>query len=519
MSLEQLDVLALRRWVITTRAAMSTHADAINALNVFPVADRDTGTNMSVTMELAVDGLAAEAPPDLLTSVEVLARSTVLAARGNSGVILSQLVRGLADVVVALNGAPLRAPDVADVLAAAARRARSGVRSPVEGTMLSVADSAAQAAAAASHEPLTQLVDHVVAAAQDAVARTREQLPQLREAGVVDAGAVGYWLVLRALQHVVRREPGTVLNGAVPDWLTPPERACPSAEPGAEQGVGGPAYELMFVLRDSDEVSVERLAESLSHIGDSLVIAGGGDLCNVHVHLDDLASGVNAAVAAGRPDQFQITRFADQLAPPPDPDQPNDSAPAGRSRLIAILDSPGLAALVRRADPAGDVLIAPSADALNDVLDGGDNWQILADTPRLHALAAAAVLDRPGSWVGDGRHPAQLIAALSILCTGGSAADVSARSECDRAADDVGVHVVDDASGDEDPSDMMRRCRDLLDSIVGNDTELVTLVAGANAPQELLETLEAHLQNHRPHVDVTSYVGGRPGVVLDVGCE
>lgn len=519
MSLEQLDVLALRRWVITTRAAMSTHADAINALNVFPVADRDTGTNMSVTMELAVDGLAAEAPGDLLTSVEVLARSTVLAARGNSGVILSQLVRGLADVVIALDGAPLLAPDVADVLAAAARRARGGVRSPVEGTMLSVADAAARTAAGASHESLGELVDQVVAAAQDAVARTREQLPVLREAGVVDAGAVGYWLVLRALQHVVHREPGTILNGDVPAWLTPPERACPSDKPRAEYGFGGPAYELMFVLRDGDDVSVERLAESLSQLGDSLVIAGGGDLCSVHVHLDDLAAGVNAGVAAGRPDQFQITRFADQLAAPPDPIPQDDSVQQTGSSLIVALDSPGLASLVHDAHPAAVVLIAPGADALDDALADGDGWQILVDTPRLHDLACAAVVDRSGSRVGDSRHPAQLIAALSMLCTGGSATDVSARSECDRAADDVGVHVVDRAAGDENTADVVSRCRGLMDSVVCNDTELVTLVSGANAPQGLLETLEEHLQRHRPQADVTSYVGGRPGVVLDVGCE
>lgn len=512
MSLEQLDVLALRRWVITTRAAMSTHAEAINALNVFPVADRDTGTNMSVTMELAVDGLAAEAPGDLLTSVEVLARSTVLAARGNSGVILSQLVRGLADVVIALDGAPLQAPDVADVLAAAARRARGGVRSPVEGTMLSVADAAAQTAAGARHESLGELVDQVVAAAQDAVAHTREQLPVLHEAGVVDAGAVGYWLVLRALQHVVRREPGTILNGDVPAWLTPPERACPSGEGGVV--TGGPAYELMFVLRDFEDAKVQSLAHLLAQLGDSLVIASGGDLCSVHVHLDDLAAGVNAAVAAGRPDQFQITRFADQMSVPPAAATRKDSVQPTRSALIAVLDSPGLAALVHDADPAAAVLIAPGAAALDEILAGGETWQILADTPRLHALACAAVVDRPGSWVGDSHHPAQLIAALSMLCTRESTADLSARTECDGAADDVGVHVVHDSSGD-----VMRRCRELVDSVVDDETELVTLVAGANAPEGLLQALENHLQNRHLQAEVATYVGGRPGVVLDVGCE
>ncbi|MBO1765598.1 DAK2 domain-containing protein [Allobranchiibius sp. GilTou38] len=507
MPLEALDVQALRRWVITARVVLSEHADAINALNVFPVPDRDTGTNMSVTMELAVDGLASEAPPDLLTSVRVLARSTVLSARGNSGVILSQLVRGLADVVIALDGAPLRAPDVADVLREAARRARGGVRAPVEGTMLSVADAAAAAADGARDLPLVELVDAVVAAAEDAVGRTREQLPVLREAGVVDAGGVGYWLVLRSLQHVVRRAPGTVLGGGTPDWLALPERPCPAGDSGRHGG-DGPEYELVFVVHDTDDERIDRLAGVLKGLGDSVVVAGGPDVWSVHAHLDDLGAGLNAAAAAGRPARFQVTRFADQLE---DVRTPRQIA----SPVVAVLASPGLADLVHDADPGAQVLIAPDEGALGDALAGIGDRLLLTDTPALRSLAERAISGSPGSSVCHCQHPAQVLAALAVRA--GQDDPAALRRDCDDAADAVTTHTLDGSEGAGD--DIPARCRALLDRTVDDDVELVTLIAGADAPDGLLDALTEHLTAARPELEVTSFAGRRPGVVLDVGCE
>ena len=508
MPLEALDVQALRRWVITARVVLSEHADAINALNVFPVPDRDTGTNMSVTMELAVDGLASEAPPDLLTSVRVLARSTVLSARGNSGVILSQLVRGLADVVIALDGAPLRAPDVADVLREASRRARSGVRAPVEGTMLSVADAAANAAHATRDRPLAELVDAVVVAAEDAVVRTREQLPVLREAGVVDAGAVGYWLVLRSLQHVVRRAPGTVLGGETPDWLAAPERPCPDGHGGhSGHGGDGPAYELVFVVQDTDDERVERLAGVLEGLGDSVVVAGGPDVWSVHAHLDDLGAGLNAAASAGRPGRFQVTRFADH---PESVRTPQHVA----SPVLALLASPGLADLVHDADPGAQVLIAPDEGALGEALAGIGDRLLLADTPGLRALAhrVVAMSTSPGSTVCHSEHPAQVLAALALRA--GQDDPAALRRDSDNAADAVMTHTLSESDGD-----VPARCRALLDRAVTDDVELVTLIAGADAPDGLLDALTEHLTAGRPELEVTSFAGRRPGVVLDVGCE
>ncbi len=518
MPLDVLDVQALRRWVITARATLSEHAGIINSLNVFPVPDRDTGTNMSVTMNLAVDALAAEAPVDLLTSVQVLARATVVSARGNSGVILSQLARGLADVVTALDGAPLRSPDVADVLREAASRARSGVRAPVEGTMLSVADAAADAASAARDLPLAQLVDRVVDAAGDAVAATREQLPVLREAGVVDAGAVGYWLVLCSLRHVVFQDPGAVAGGATPSWLRAPERECPTGSMGAG-GVaflaGGPSQELMFVLQDSDEERVAQLVSVLESLGDSVVVAGGPELCSVHVHLDDAATAINAAVVAGRPDRFVLTRFADHAESPQDRPEP---VPNTRSPILALMASPGLADLVRGADADAEVLIAPDEQAVADALEGPICRVVVADTELLRALAQRTAAARPGSFVCAAAHPAQLLSMLAIGVGAQDCADLGAlHRECNEAAAAVSTYTVEGTA--KGAGDALAACRELLDQVVTDEVELVTLVGGADATDGLLPELIQELTSAHPEVQVTSFVGLRPGVVLDVGCE
>lgn len=518
MPLDVLDVQALRRWVITARATLSEHAGLINSLNVFPVPDRDTGTNMSVTMNLAVDGLATEAPVDLLTSVQVLARATVVSARGNSGVILSQLARGLADVVIALDGAPLRSPDLADVLREAASRARSGVRAPVEGTMLSVADAAADAARSAADLPLADLVDRVVDAARDAVALTRDQLPVLREAGVVDAGAVGYWLVLRSLQRVVHQDSGAVSEDENPSWLRAPERECPTSATGAAGAshvAGGPSHELMFVLHDSDEDRVAVLASVLESFGDSVVIAGGPELCSVHVHLDDPAAGINAAVAAGRPDRFALTRFADHADEGALPTVESETAPHPRSPILALLASPGLADLVRGADADIQVLIEPDEQAVADALSGPVCRVVVADTEPLRTMAREAARAKPGSFVCVTAHPTELLSLLAIGVGGQDCSDLGAlHRECDDAVAAVSTYTVEGPH-----ADAISACRELVEQVVTDDVELVTLVAGEEAPGGLLAELTRQLAHSHPQVEVASFDGGRLGVVLDVGCE
>src|ERR1019366_8310456 len=241
--LERLDSHAARRWALATRSAFAAHRAEMDDLNVFPVPDGDTGTNLYITLDSALEAAREPGPGSpgsgpgvegtLAGDAAALARATLLAARGNSGVILSQLVRGLSEVIgesatSGARGAPrtddhdrldgMDGPTLARAVRRASDRAYASVTRPVEGTILSVAAAAASAAelAASTGSDLYAVAHASLAAARVALAATTAQLPVLARAGVVDAGGLGYVLVLEALELVIAGEPvGTVTSNDV----------------------------------------------------------------------------------------------------------------------------------------------------------------------------------------------------------------------------------------------------------------------------------------------------------------
>jgi dihydroxyacetone kinase-like predicted kinase len=198
--LDNFDAAAVRRWAALGLDGLRRHQREIDDLNVYPVPDGDTGTNLVLTVAAAAEALTSPAT-EVGQELRALARGALLGARGNSGVILSQLLRGLADALVAVPAAHGRA--FATALATAAAAAYRAVASPVEGTILSVAQAAADAAGAAESDDLARVVGAAAAAAREALARTPEQLPALARAGVVDAGGFGLCVLLDALAEVV----------------------------------------------------------------------------------------------------------------------------------------------------------------------------------------------------------------------------------------------------------------------------------------------------------------------------
>jgi uncharacterized protein len=265
------------------RAALEERGQEVNDLNVFPVADGDTGTNLLLTLrsvEAAALAGAGGAPGAL---AEALSRAALMGARGNSGMILSQLVSGAAEALAG-GGAPDGA-DVARALRAAAEAGYRGVREPVEGTMLTVARAMAEAAEAAAGGGRDAVLAGAVAAGVRAVEETPAQLAVLREAGVVDAGALGLVIALDGLT--------AALCGSAP--LRPPTRARPPAAAGARSryryctsfAVTGPALDLAA------------LEAALVPLGDSLLVMGDERRARVHVHTDDAERALALGRAAG----------------------------------------------------------------------------------------------------------------------------------------------------------------------------------------------------------------------------
>ncbi|WP_186526149.1 DAK2 domain-containing protein [Leekyejoonella antrihumi] len=547
MTLTQLDVVALRRWVVTARADLSTHAASLDRLNVFPVPDGDTGTNLLITMDRALHTLAEEAPTQLGPAAQALAQATLVAARGNSGVILSQLVRGVAQVVSELDRAALDGRDVAAVFQRASDLARRGVGDPVEGTMLTVAAAAAEGArrAAESSGRLVDVVDSAIDAASVALLATREQLEVLREAGVVDAGGAGYLLVIQALQRVVHGGP-PMIGEDEPEWLRVSRGARTPQTPGAVgrfgsgAGPGGPAYEVMFLLSDSDDERVEMLQETLRPLGDSLIVAGGPQLWTVHVHVDDVAAALNAGAEAGRPHRFSVTRFVDQMAG-------TGCVELDEKHVcrLALVDGPGLVEVAQREGAvvphaAGGGMPTAAECSAEVAASGAASAVLLAGSKhaRIIALEAAEILGRSGrrAVVPHCAHPSQVLAALAVLgpepdgdldslgtCVESAVADMrTARVELKQGGGPVPGSGVLGTIGDEEAmagADVADVATALLDRLLDDGGELVTVVAGEGAPDDLLDRVVAHLRARSQGLEVTAIAGGGHGQALAIGVE
>ncbi|MGH9121102.1 MAG: DAK2 domain-containing protein, partial [Acidimicrobiales bacterium] len=290
----------------TYRDLLRLHQDRINRLNVYPVPDGDTGTNLALTMESVVKEVEANPRTDMAGLADALSHGSLMGARGNSGVILSQILRGIADGV-----RPLEAVDGA-TLTESLVRAREGaykaVQNPVEGTILTVM-SAAAAGATEAHAggvaTLAQVVQSATTNAADALERTPEMLPVLRAAGVVDSGGSGLLLLFYALLHVVTGAP-------LPEAPDEVVGGVPVARV-AEVGMTGGRFEVMFLL-EAPEEAMEGFRARWSAIGDSIAVVGGDGLYNCHVHTDDIGAAVEAAIEVGRPRSIRVTDLLEEVA-------------------------------------------------------------------------------------------------------------------------------------------------------------------------------------------------------------
>ncbi|MER6457838.1 DAK2 domain-containing protein [Streptomyces sp900105245] len=352
------DALAVRTWCGLALRALGRAREEIDAINVYPVADGDTGTNLYLTLESATTAMEAvfaghgtgAGEPSLADAVRAMAHGALIGARGNSGTILAQLLRGMAQVLADDARPESARPDGTGLrlaLRRAADSAREAVAHPVEGTVLTVAAAAADAAEGTEGDCGT-VARAAYEGARAALAATPGQLAVLRRAGVVDAGGRGLVTVLGALVEAFTGEAvretlhaaqaasdaharvtGVPGGAAAGPWTRAEAAASDTARAACEvpgEGTraraavagpvacadgaepGGPAFEVIYLL-EADDAAVARLRARLDALGDSLVVVGGDGLWNVHVHVDDAGAAVEAGVEAGRPYRIRITHF------------------------------------------------------------------------------------------------------------------------------------------------------------------------------------------------------------------
>ena len=342
-----LDQGAFLRWALTSVGYLAERQDDLNELNVFPVPDGDTGTNLlrtlSAALQRALSNPALRHKP-LSERLAEVSRDALRSARGNSGVILSQLMVGLAEGVAstAENGDdPRDQPldglgprELAAALETAALRGREGVHHPLDGTILSVAQAAADAGRTAAEEgdDLGEVVSKVVASAEEALAATTGKLEELREAGVVDAGGAGLVMILRALEDVVhgqRRVPAPeeprfedtlpAVGDAGDDLFgCRTERAAWATAHGGETVM----YEVVYHLENASVGALDELAHALELIGDSVVVGGSievegrREVAAVHVHTAEPGQAVEEAYAIGRPGGIRVEVLTEKASAP-----------------------------------------------------------------------------------------------------------------------------------------------------------------------------------------------------------
>ncbi|MGA5496861.1 DAK2 domain-containing protein [Streptomyces cinereoruber] len=566
--LVELDAEAVRTWCARAFDALGREREEIDAINVYPVADGDTGTNLYLTAEAAhraVEAVFAASGPDTAETVRAMAHGALLGARGNSGTILSQLLRGMATVLA--DGCD--GDHLARALAEAARAARQAVAHPVEGTILTVASAAAGACAAGG--PLVRVARDAYEGAATALTATSGQLDALERAGVVDAGGRGLVAVLGALLETV--------TGRAPDRAAP--APLPPAAPREKcAGEDGPAYEVIYLL-EADDAAVDLLRSRLDALGESLVVVGGDGLWNVHVHVDDAGAAVEAGVEAGRPHRIRITHFASDATPAPGRGTArgagsgtdgahthrygtddgyahacgtgDDAARAARGErvpraVVAVVPGEGLAGLCAE---AGATTVRtrpgepPAEDELVEAVRRAHAREVVLlpnDTDLRETAAAAAERVRAeGVRVAliPTRAAVQGIAALAVhepdrrfdedVVAMTAAAGATRYAELavaeHRSFTSAGVCQADDVLGliEGDVAvigkDLTETARTVLDRMLSAGGELVTLVVADDTPPGLAADLEQHVRRGYLAVDTTTYHAGAEAPPLLIGVE
>jgi DAK2 domain fusion protein YloV len=289
------------------RDVLRSHEAYINRLNVFPVPDGDTGTNMALTLESVVAELAAGDSREMPSVVHSISHGSLMGARGNSGVILSQVLRSLAHS--ADGGCEIDCATFADGLAKAADAAYAAVQKPVEGTILTVARAAAEGAGDGRDSGLVPMLEAARERASEALRLTPELLPVLKTAGVVDSGGAGLLLLFDAFLHVAdgRDLPEPPFRGT--DAAAVPGKAAPGTDLLVPRDL---RYEVMYILEAPDEL-MGAFREVWAGIGDSIVVVGASGVWNCHIHTDDIGAAVEAALEAGRPRNIRVTDLAEEV--------------------------------------------------------------------------------------------------------------------------------------------------------------------------------------------------------------
>src|SRR6266516_2791918 len=491
--------------------ALERNRARIDDLNVYPVPDGDTGTNMLLTVRAVTETLQQTvAKSDRAELAQEVARAALLGARGNSGVILSQIARGASEVLGAADR--LDSGVVAAALRRASDEAYAAVREPVEGTILTAIRALADEAEAHKGLPLTDLLRELTRRGDEAVEQTREQLDILRQAGVVDAGAAGLVEIVRGLAAHLTGEP-------LPDVI----EAEPLSAEAIHQEVSRFRYCVVFVV-EGQNLEAAALEQELAPLGDSLLVVGDATALKAHVHTDDPGAALRAGTALGVLERVEIGNMHVQSAQREDRLATQTGLDEGRkTAVVAVVAGEGNRRLFESMGATGVVdggeTMNPSTEELLEAIEGTRAAEavVLAnnDNVVLAARQAARLADKPVYVVPSGSLQAGLGAMLAYDPAAEAEANAAAMEEAAAAVATGSVTVASRAVS----VDGLKVARGAYLGLAGGEPIAggTSFDTGADEPE--LGPLLARVAERHPELELEVHPGGQPHHPLLIAAE
>ncbi len=546
MSVQTIDAKMLQKMFLAGAKGLEAKKEYINELNVFPVPDGDTGTNMTMTIMAAAKDVANLQDPTLTELGKAISSGSLRGARGNSGVIMSQIFRGFVK--------ELKGLDIIDVTVLgngvqhAAETAYKAVMKPKEGTILTVAKAGADKSmdllVNGDTDDIIKFCDEVAAEMEEALLQTPELLPVLKQAGVVDSGGEGLMTFIRGALDALKGKAtdftvntGTatrVVNGSVG-----------AAE---EEDIRfGYCTEFIIMLERGEDVVESQLKEYLQKIGDCVVVVADDDIVKVHVHTNDPGLAIQKALTYGsltsmkidnmrEEHQEKVIRDAQKVAE--STSTPKKEEPRKENGFIAVAAGDGLADIFR--DLGVDYVIEggqtmnPSTDDVLSAIEqvNADNIFVLPNNGNiiLAANQAKELTEDKEVYVVPSKNIPQGIAAMISFVSGRSAAENAESMEEEMqliksgqvtyAVRDTNMDGKDIKQGDfmgltdktivSVGSDLQGTAKELIESLLDEDSELVSLYYGSDATKEQAEQLAEDIESTHEDVEVEVQYGGQP---------
>ncbi len=509
-------------------------ASDVDALNVFPVPDGDTGTNMLLTMNSSMEE-AYRAPDNSSSAIaQAIARGALMGARGNSGVILSQIMRGLAQNISGKES--LTAVDFSSALEEAATTAYKGLSNPVEGTILTVIKDVAAATrdlVSEGEHDFTEVVETAVRAASESVANTPALLPVLKESGVVDAGGQGLYTILEGALHYLRGETEQIrfrkpkiITSSVPMTGRPPEMIAADEIPFG--------YCTEFMLK-GEKLNTDKIRSRLEKKGESLIVVGDKSTVRIHIHTLDPGNIIHYASGMGTLHQVSIRNMDEQHRD--FLDMQKEKSPAVDMAIVAVVCGDGLSEIfsslgVTAIVPGGqtmnpstkDILEAVESVASDKVIILPNNKNIVLTAEQVQSLteksveivatetipqgvAALLALDYEADLETNSRIMRQAISEVKTVEITRAVRSTQINDIKVKRKQAIGLVDGDLVAVGNDPAEVLR---DAIARLNMDDKEIVTVYFGANTDQAEAERASSMISEGYPQLQVEVVRGGQP---------